>query len=71
MVSSGGIVDETGSGITGSMFGHEFYYDSLTPEKMVAVIEEAGFHILVAEMCNRPDGDLDKGKWATVAAKRA
>ncbi len=69
MVSSGGIV--TGSeGFTDTMFGHEFYYDSLPPEEMVAAIQRSGFEILVAEMCNPPDGGRDKGKWATVAEKR-
>ncbi len=69
MVSSGVLVDEHPHGFTDTMFGHEFYYDSLSPEDMIAVIEEAGFKILLAEMCNPPDGGRDKGKWATVAEK--
>ncbi len=71
MVSSGGVVDDQGEGFTDTMFGHEFFYDSLSPQRMVAVIEESGFDILVAEMCDPPDGGRNKGKWATVAAKRA
>lgn len=38
---------------------------------MVAMIEEAGFSIIRAEMCDPPDGDRDKGKWATVASRNA
>lgn len=68
MVSSGGLV-ESPEGFTDTMFGHVFYYDSLPPEQMVAVIEETGFKILLAEMCDLPDGDRSKGKWATVAEK--
>ena len=65
MVSSGGMVEA--EGFTDTMFGQEFYYDSLPPDRMVAMIEETGFSIVRAEMCNPPDGDRDKGKWATVA----
>lgn len=71
MISSGGQVDEDGGGFTDTMFGHTFYYDSLTPLRMTAVLEETGFTILRAGMCNPPDGDRDKGKWATVAKKRS
>jgi hypothetical protein len=70
MISSGGLVDEDGAGFTDTMFGHEFYYDSLSPSKMAAVMEGCGFEILRSEMCNPPDGGRDKGKWATVACKR-
>lgn len=69
MVSSGGVVEEE-SGFTDTMFGHEFYYDSLPPEQMVSVIEKAGFAVLLAEMCDPPDGGRNRGKWATVASKR-
>ena len=71
MVSSGGLVDESegAAGFTDTMFGHEFYYDSLPPRQMVALMEETGFRILVAEMCDLPDGARNKGKWATVAEK--
>jgi SAM-dependent methyltransferase len=71
MISSGGLVDERGSGFTHPMFGHEFYYDSLTPDAMVAAIKKAGFDLLRAEMCDPPEGDYNKGKWATVAAKKS
>jgi cyclopropane fatty-acyl-phospholipid synthase-like methyltransferase len=70
MISSGGLVDESASGFTHPMFGHDFYYDSLTPEAMVAAIKKAGFDIIRAEICDPPEGDYNKGKWATVAAKK-
>ena len=69
MVSSGGVVDTSDDGFTDTMFGHEFFYDSLPPERMVATLEETGFRILAAEMCDPPDGARNKGKWATVAER--
>jgi ubiquinone/menaquinone biosynthesis C-methylase UbiE len=71
MVSSGGEHDATRNpaGFTDTMYGHQFYYDSPTPAQMVATMEDVGFKILVAEMCDPPDGARNKGKWATVAAK--
>lgn len=73
MVSSGASADpaDDGPGFTGTMFGHEFYYDSLSPERMVAMIEVTGFEIVLAEMCDQPAGIRSKGKWATVAAKKS
>jgi hypothetical protein len=52
------------------MFGHEFFYDSLPPQRMTEVLTDSGCEILVAEMCDLPDGGRNKGKWATVAARR-
>lgn len=71
MISSGGVVDDDGNGFTDTMFGHEFFYDSLPPNRMVSMIEETGFDILIAEMCEQPDGGRNKGKWATVASRKA
>ena len=71
MVSSGGLVEGDGNGFTDTMFGHEFYYDSLPPKLMVAMTEETGFDILLAEMCDQPDGGRNKGKWATIASRKA
>ena len=71
MVSSGGDVDDSGEGFVDTMFGHEFFYDSLPPQEMVATMEASGFEIILAEMCNLPDGGQDKGKWATVAARKS
>jgi hypothetical protein len=67
MVSSGGVVGDTG--FIDTMFDHEFFYDSLPPDDMTAVLKQAGFILLVSEMCNPPDGGRDRGKWAIVAQK--
>lgn len=69
MVSSGGVVGERG--FTDTMFDHEFFYDSLPPRQMEAAIVDAGFQLLISEMCNQPDGGRDRGKWAIVAQKAA
>jgi SAM-dependent methyltransferase len=71
MVSSGGVVEPDGDGFTDTMFGHEFYYDSLPPDRMLSLLDETGFDIVLAEMCDPPDGGRNKGKWATVAERRA
>ena len=68
MVSSGGMV-ESGEGFVDTMFGHEFFYDSLPPAQMVSVMEELGFEIIISEMCDQPDGGRNKGKWAIVASR--
>ncbi|MFN0302931.1 MAG: class I SAM-dependent methyltransferase [Burkholderiales bacterium] len=70
MVSSGGIVDGQ-DGFTDTMFGHEFYYDSLPPEDVARLMEEIGFDLVVSEMCDQPDGGRNRGKWATIGARRA
>jgi cyclopropane fatty-acyl-phospholipid synthase-like methyltransferase len=69
MVSSGYLVDEKEGGFRDTMFGHDFFYDSLPPQRMVAMMEEIGFQIVRAEICDPPEGERNKGKWATVAAK--
>lgn len=71
MLSSGGLVADAGCGFTDTMFGHEFYYDSLPPDQLTTLLADIGFEILSSEMCSAPDGDRDKGKWATLAQKRA
>ena len=70
LVSSGGSAEDGGGGFVDTMFGHEFFYDILSPGRMVATIEEAGFEVLRAEMCDPPDGLRNKGKWVTLASKR-
>ena len=70
LVSSGGAAADGGGGFVDTMFGHEFFYDSLSTGRMVETIEEAGFKVLRAEMCDPPDGLRNKGKWATLASKR-
>jgi hypothetical protein len=62
MVSSGGMVDEKGSGFTDSMFGEEFFYDSLSPNQMVTMIRLTGFDIVLGEMCDQPAGGREKGE---------
>jgi SAM-dependent methyltransferase len=50
MVSSGGLVDDNGPGFTDTMFGHEFFYDNLSPHRMVTMIEEIGFDIILGRL---------------------
>jgi cyclopropane fatty-acyl-phospholipid synthase-like methyltransferase len=71
MLSSGGLVPSDGEGFTDTMFGHEFYYDSLPPDTLIATLIRTGFDIVLAEMCDQPDGGRNKGKWATVASRKA
>ncbi len=70
MLSSGGVVDPDGRGFTDTMFGEEFYYDSLPPDVLVTLLEEIGFDVVFAEMCDVPDGGRNRGKWATIASRR-
>ncbi len=70
MLSSGGVVDANGQGFTDTMFGYEFYYDSLPPDELLRVLDGIGFDIVLAEMCDQPDGGRNRGKWATVAERR-
>lgn len=69
MVSSGGVVDAD-NGFVDTMFDHEFYYDSLPPPALLSLLDRIGFDIVIAEMCEAPDGGRSKGKWATVASRR-
>ena len=71
MLSSGGVVEPQGQGFTDTMFGHEFYYDSLPPDELLTLLDELGFDIVLAEMCDLPDGGRNRGKWATIAEWRA
>ena len=70
MLSSGGVAESDGQGFTDTMFGHEFYYDSLPPDELLRVLDRLGFDIVLAEMCDQPDGGRNRGKWATVAERR-
>jgi cyclopropane fatty-acyl-phospholipid synthase-like methyltransferase len=69
MLSSGGLVPSDGEGFTDTMFGHEFYYDSLPPDTLVDTLTRTGFDIVLTEMCDQPDGGRNKGKWATIASR--
>jgi cyclopropane fatty-acyl-phospholipid synthase-like methyltransferase len=70
MLSSGGVVEPDGHGFTDTMFGHEFYYDSLPPGELLTLLADLGFDIVLAEMCDLPDGGRNRGKWATIAERR-
>jgi SAM-dependent methyltransferase len=68
MLSSGGTV-EGDHGFYDTMFGHEFYYDSLPPSTLARLIDEIGFHTILSELCDVPDGARNRGKWATIALR--
>lgn len=70
LLSSGGVVDASGEGFTDTMFGQEFFYDSLSPDDLLALLRENGFEIVLAEMCDLPDGGRGRGKWATLARQK-
>lgn len=52
---------------TDTMFGHTFFYDSLTPEQTVSALTALGAVIEHAEFINPPTGDRDKGRYGIVA----
>jgi cyclopropane fatty-acyl-phospholipid synthase-like methyltransferase len=52
---------------TDTMFDHEFFYDSHTPERLVELLRELGFEIVVNEFMNLPTSGRDKGRIAIVA----
>lgn len=68
LVSSGGTVREP-AGFTDTMFGHEFFYDSLPPVDMEAAVRAAGFDLVVSEMCDPPGEGRQRGKWAILAQR--
>lgn len=52
---------------TDTMFGHTFFYDSLTPEQTVSVLTALGAVIEHAEFINPPTRGRDKGRYGIVA----
>ncbi len=54
---------------TDTMFGETFFYDSHSPEKVLAMLRDRGFEMLIAEFMNEPTGGRDKGRYAIVARK--
>ena len=54
---------------TDFMFGHEFFYDSNTPQETERILFDLGCRLLIAEFMNLPDGGKDKGRYAIVAQK--
>lgn len=53
---------------TDTMYGHSFFYDSLAPERTVAVLEGLGTVIEHAEFINPPTTGRDKGRYGIVAS---
>lgn len=56
---------------TDTMFGHRFFYDSLPPAAVEALLRSLGLRLLLAEFTDRPDGGRDKGRYALVAERAA
>jgi SAM-dependent methyltransferase len=54
---------------TDVMFGHEFFYDSNSPEETERILHELGCRIVLGEFMNQPTGGRDKGRHAFVAEK--
>jgi cyclopropane fatty-acyl-phospholipid synthase-like methyltransferase len=54
---------------TDTMFDREFFYDSHPPERLVELLRELGFEIVVNEFMNLPTSGRDKGRIAIVARK--
>ncbi len=52
-----------------TMFGEEFFYDSLPPEQVVELLEALGFEPLLTEFMNEPTPGRDKGRYAIVARR--
>ncbi len=55
---------------TDYMLGQEFFYDSFPPHKILNVLTDLGFHMLISEFMNPPTTGRDKGRYAIVAKKR-
>jgi SAM-dependent methyltransferase len=53
---------------TDTMYGHAFFYDSLTPEQTVSVLQGLGAVIEHAEFVNPPTTGRDKGRYGIVAS---
>ncbi|MFA9441215.1 class I SAM-dependent methyltransferase [Uliginosibacterium sp. sgz301328] len=53
-----------------TMFGQTFFYDSHSPDAVVAMLEALGMELVVREFMNLPDGGRDKGRYAVVARRR-
>lgn len=52
---------------TDTMYGHTFFYDSLTPVQMLATLHGAGAVVEHAEFINPPTTGRDKGRYGIVA----
>jgi len=54
---------------TDSMFEQQFFYDSYPPQKVLEILGNLGFIILISEFMNKPTSGRDKGRYAIVAKK--
>ena len=54
---------------TDTMFGRRFFYDSHPPRRVLDMLVEIGFDVLVGEFTDEPTGGRDKGRYAIVARK--
>lgn len=52
---------------TDTMYGHTFFYDSLTPEGTLALLVSLGTVIEHSEFINPPTKGRDKGRYGIVA----
>lgn len=68
ILTSGGS-DEDIPAFTDQMFGADFYYDSLTPIKLIGLCKDMGFQLLDFAQLNYPDGERDKGRIGLILKK--
>jgi SAM-dependent methyltransferase len=55
---------------TDTMFGETFFYDSHSPDRVIAILGELGFEPVIAEFMNEPTSGRDKGRYAIVGERR-
>lgn len=68
ILSSGGSKYDNPA-FTGSMFNHEFFYDSFTIQELLDICEGIGLRIIQTKLVNEPDGGRDKGRLGMVLKK--
>ncbi|WP_083704607.1 trans-aconitate 2-methyltransferase [Motiliproteus sp. MSK22-1] len=68
MLSSGGS-DIDQPPFTDFMFGVEFFYDSYTPDILIALCDKIGFTVEKFIVVNKPDGANDKGRIGMILSK--
>ncbi len=66
MLTAGGSANPP---FTDTMFGHEFFYDSHSPELLGSVMREIGYELLIEEFMDVPTSGRDKGRIAIVAQR--
>lgn len=54
---------------TDTMFGHEFFYDSHSPELLASILRGIGFELVINEFMNQPTSGRDKGRIAIVGVR--